>query len=125
MQITPLGQGDQLLELGLDRLGLGLGGPDPLVRDDLLGQVHQQRLAVRRVTRQLISVPLVAHGKNPDGPRTLPTSYSLRSPNPRACNVSITSSIDFLPKFGIAASSDSDFETRSPTVWIPDRFRQL
>src|SRR5919202_1211717 len=34
----------------------------------------------------------------------------------------MTSSIDFLPKFGIAASSPSDLETRSPTVWIPARF---
>src|SRR3954464_15638039 len=37
----------------------------------------------------------------------------------------MTSSIDFLPKFGIAASSPSDFETRSPTVWMPARLRQL
>ena len=28
----------------------------------------------------------------------------------------MTSSIDFLPKFGIALSSASDFEIRSPTV---------
>ena len=45
----------------------------------------------------------------------------MRSASPRACRVSITSSIDFLPKFGIAFSSDSVFETRSPTVWIPAR----
>ena len=37
----------------------------------------------------------------------------------------MTSSIDFLPKFGIAFSSPSDFETRSPTVWMPARLRQL
>src|ERR1700733_9445135 len=122
VQITALGQRDQLLELGLDRLGLRLGGPDPLVRDDLLGQVHQQRLAVRRVTRQLVSVSLVTHIERS---RTLPANYSFRSPRPRACRVSITSSIDFLPKLGIAASSDSLFETRSPTVWMPARFRQL
>ena len=37
----------------------------------------------------------------------------------------MTSSIDFLPKFGMAASSPSDFDTRSPTVWMPARLRQL
>src|SRR5439155_1392512 len=37
----------------------------------------------------------------------------------------MTSSIDFLPKFGIALSSPSDFEMRSPTVWMPARLRQL
>src|ERR1700733_3517002 len=115
MEITPLRERNQLLELGLDRLGLGLGGPDPLVRDDFLGQVHQQRLAVRRVTTQLISVPLVAHNESP-AKRTLPRTYSFRSPRPRVCRVSMTSSIDFLPKFGIAASSDSLLLTRSPTV---------
>ena len=40
-------------------------------------------------------------------------------------SVSLTSSIDFLPKFGIAASSFSDLETRSPIVSIPTRLRQL
>ena len=37
----------------------------------------------------------------------------------------MTSSIDFLPKFGIAASSFSVFETRSPIVSMPTRLRQL
>ena len=40
-------------------------------------------------------------------------------------SVSLTSSIDFLPKLGMAASSPSDFVTRSPIVSIPTRFRQL
>ena len=40
-------------------------------------------------------------------------------------SVSLTSSIDFLPKFGIAASSFSDLETRSPIVSMPTRLRQL
>ena len=31
----------------------------------------------------------------------------------------MTSSIDFLPKLGIALSSASDLETRSPIVWMP------
>ena len=44
---------------------------------------------------------------------------SVRSVRPRCERVSITSSIDFLPKFGMAASSPSDFDTRSPTVWMP------
>ena len=37
----------------------------------------------------------------------------------------MTSSIDFLPKFGIAASSPSLFVTRSPIVSMPTRLRQL
>ena len=37
----------------------------------------------------------------------------------------MTSSIDLRPKFGIALSSDSDFRSRSPTVWMPARLRQL
>ena len=36
-------------------------------------------------------------------------------------SVSLTSSIDFLPKFGIAASSFSVFITRSPIVSMPTR----
>ena len=44
---------------------------------------------------------------------------------PASVRVSMTSSIDLRPKFGIAFSSDSDFCSRSPTVWMPARFRQL
>jgi hypothetical protein len=36
VQVAALGQGDELLELGLDRLGLGLRRLDALVLDDLL-----------------------------------------------------------------------------------------
>src|SRR3954453_22712316 len=49
VQVAALGQRDELLDLGLDRLGLRLGGPDALVLDDLLAEVRQQRLAMRRV----------------------------------------------------------------------------
>src|SRR5205807_5215551 len=119
VEIALLGQRDQLLDLGLDRLGLRLTGPNALVVDDLLDQVHQQRLAVRGASTELITLALVTHGRDPPG------GYSLRRPRPRACRVSTTSSIDFLPKLGIALSSDSVFDTRSPTVWIPARLRQL
>jgi hypothetical protein len=44
---------------------------------------------------------------------------------PCCWRVSFTSSIDFLPKFGIAASSFSLFTTRSPIVSMPTRLRQL
>ena len=44
---------------------------------------------------------------------------------PCAASVSLTSSIDFLPKFGIAASSASLLAIRSPIVSMPTRFRQL
>src|ERR671917_200742 len=96
----------------LNRLRLRLGGLDPLVVDDLDAEVGQQRLAVRGVARELVPGLLVAH-------------QSVRRVRPRCDRVSMTSSIDFLPKFGIAASSPSDLETRSPTVWMPARLRQL
>src|SRR4051794_8502887 len=41
VQIAALGERDQLLDLGLDRLGLGLGRLDPLVLDDLFTEVLQ------------------------------------------------------------------------------------
>src|SRR6185369_16865826 len=112
VQVALARQRDQLLDLRLDRLGLGLGGLDPLVVDDLDAEVRQQRLAVRGVAGELVAGLLVAH-------------QSVRRVRPRCESVSMTSSIDFLPKFGIAASSPSDLETRSPTVWIPARLRQL
>jgi hypothetical protein len=45
--IALLRKRDQPLELGLDRLGLRLGGLDALVVDHLTAEVHEQRLAVR------------------------------------------------------------------------------
>src|SRR5205085_1590603 len=61
VQITPLGQRDQLLDLRLDRLGLGLGGLDALVVDDLLGQPTQQGPPVRGGTAELVALALVTH----------------------------------------------------------------
>src|SRR3954470_22254402 len=113
VQITLARQRDQFLDLRLDRLGLGLGGLDPLVVDDLDAEIGEQRLAVRGVAAELMAGLLMAHDQ------------SVRSVRPRCERVSMTSSIDFLPKFGMAASSPSDFDTRSPTVWIPARLRQL
>jgi len=46
VQVAALGQRNQLLDLGLDRLRLRLRCFDPLVLDDLLAEVHQQGLAV-------------------------------------------------------------------------------
>src|SRR6202030_3873863 len=101
----------------------GCARADPLVLDQLLAEVHQQGLAVRRVAAQLVACLLVAHAMLEL--ESLGSGQSWRRFRPRECSVSITSSIDFLPKFGIAFSSASDFEMRSPTVWIPARFRQL
>src|SRR2546429_7551206 len=65
-------------------------------------------------------------GARPGGgaPPPLPP-FSPRRVRPCVASVSLTSSIDFLPKFGIAASSFSVFTTRSPIVSIPTRLRQL
>ena len=55
VEVAALGERDQLLDLGLDRLGLRLAGLDPLVLDQLAREVAQQRLAMRRVTAELVS----------------------------------------------------------------------
>ena len=47
------------------------------------------------------------------------------SVRPCAASAARTSSIDLRPKFGIATSSLSDFDVRSPIVSMPTRFRQL
>src|SRR5205814_9560495 len=78
-----------------------------------------ERLAMRGVAAELPSCAAVPHSSEP------PPPLSPRSRRPCVASVSLTSSIDFLPKFGIAASSVSDFITRSPIVSIPTRFRQL
>jgi hypothetical protein len=62
VQVAALGERDQLLDLGLDGLGLGLGRFDPLVLDDLLAEVHEQRLAMSGVAAELVACLLVAHG---------------------------------------------------------------
>src|SRR4051794_26932302 len=63
VQVTALGERDQLLDLGLDRLGLGLRGLDALVLDDLLAEVRQQRLAMRRGAGELVTGLLMPHGE--------------------------------------------------------------
>src|SRR3954451_5775338 len=68
--IAALRERDQLLDLRLGRLRLGLGRLDPLVLDDLLGEVHQQRLTVRRVAAELVSLLLVADNES-EGSRGL------------------------------------------------------
>src|SRR3954453_4437083 len=63
VQVALLGERDELLDLGLDGLGLGLGRLDALVLDDLLAEVGQQRLAVGAVAAALVSGLLMAHGR--------------------------------------------------------------
>src|SRR5215212_9598426 len=65
VQVAAPRERDQLLDLGLDRLRLRDGRLDPLVLDQLLREVREQRLAVRRVARELVPVALVAHRPNP------------------------------------------------------------
>src|SRR4051812_12326394 len=59
VEITALGERDQLLDLWLDGLGLGLRRLDALVLDDLLAEVGQQRLAMRGVARELAALLVV------------------------------------------------------------------
>ena len=61
VEVSALGQRDQLLDLGLRDLGLGLAGLDALVVDQFLRQVRHQRLAVGGIATQLVSFLGVAH----------------------------------------------------------------
>ena len=122
VQVAAFGERDQLLDLGLDRLRLGLAGLDPLVLDQLLarGSRAGPRDARRRgsacfASCGAASAPLSAparlspaegRGRGSAGSRSLPRSTSE-------------------PKFGIAFSSARDLRTRSPTVCTPARLRQL
>src|SRR3954471_2115437 len=61
VETAALGERDQLLDLGLDGLGLRLAGLDPLVLDQLAREVAQERLAMGGITAELVSLLAVAH----------------------------------------------------------------
>src|SRR4029079_5280567 len=105
-------EGDELLGDRAQLLRLGLGRLDAAVLEEGAAHVGVQRLAMSRVAAQLATLAPMPHSE----PRRL---------RPCAWSVSLTSSIDFLPKFGIAASSASVLEIRSPIVSMPTRFKQL
>ena len=46
MQGAALAQGDELLRVGAEGLGLGQGGANPAVLDERAGEIHEQRVAV-------------------------------------------------------------------------------
>jgi len=50
VEVAALGEGDQLLDLGLHGLRLGLRGLDPLVLDQVAGEVAKERAAVSGIT---------------------------------------------------------------------------
>ena len=52
MKITALGLGDELLDQRLDAAGLGLGGSDTAVLDELGGQVAQDEALMGGATTQ-------------------------------------------------------------------------
>ena len=62
VQVAPLAERDQLLDLGLHRLRLRLARLDPLVLDHLDAEVAEQRLAVRGVAAELVAGLAMAHG---------------------------------------------------------------
>src|SRR5690606_40722396 len=62
VQIAALAERDQLLEMRLDSLRLGIGDADALVVDDLTAEVAHQRLAMRSRARELSLLLCVAHG---------------------------------------------------------------
>src|SRR3954454_2026076 len=66
VQVTPARERDQLLDLRLDGLGLGLGRLDPLVVDDLDAEVGEQRLAMGAVAAELVASLLMSHELRPD-----------------------------------------------------------
>src|SRR2546425_8734376 len=117
MEVAALAERDHLFREGLDRFGLRLGGLDPAVLDQRAREVRVERLAVGRVAPELLAGPAMPHAVEfPSSPRSV---------RPCAASVSLTSSTDFLPKLGIAASSPSVLTTRSPIVSMPTRLRQL
>src|SRR5262245_29692924 len=61
VQVAPLGESDQLLDLGLDRLCLRLAGFDPLVLDQLLGEVREERAPMCGVAAELVSLLAMPH----------------------------------------------------------------
>src|SRR5262249_11829230 len=108
-------QRDHLLRDPPHRPGLRLRRPDAAVLAQPRCPVRVQRLWVGRVPAELLPRALVPQAG----------SSSPRNVKPWAARVSLTSSIDFLPKFGIVPSSVSVLDTRSPIVSMPTRFRQL
>ena len=123
-----LGEGDRLLRDAARQLGLGGRRLDAPVRQQGRREVRAHRRAVRRGAVELGSGVAVAHDRSPGGEeRVLGARYSssLRRPRPCAARFSLTSSMLFFPKFGMAESSDSVFEMRSPIVSTPTRLRQL
>ena len=123
VQVAAFGERDQLLDLGLDRLGLGLAGLDPLVLDQLLGEVREQRLAVRSSRGSACCASCCGALAL----RSLSSARTLVLLEVEAAGVQgLDHFLDRLrPKFGIAFSSARDLRTRSPTVWTPARLRQL
>src|SRR5262249_41799559 len=115
VEVAALAERDNLLGERLDRLRLGLRRLDPAVLDQGARQVRVERLAMGGVPPELLAGPGVPHAGSS-------SPFSVR---PCAASVSRTSSIDLRPKFGIAASSDSLFDVRSPIVSMPTRLRQL
>src|SRR6266540_7077357 len=119
MEVAALAERDHLFREGLYVLGLRLGRLDPAVLDQRAREVGVERLPVRGVAAELLPCAVVAQRYAP-----MPPS-SPRKVRPCPARVSLTSSTDFLPKFGMPASSVSVLVTRSPIVSIPTRLRQL
>src|SRR5215207_4272673 len=111
--VALLGERDQLLGHRANGLGLGLGRVDVLVDEQLRGDAVQHQTLVSGAGAQ--AGPLLGLGH----------PYSSRSPRPSSSSLALTSSIDFWPKLRMSISSASDFSTRSPTVLMPSRLRQL
>src|SRR6266511_4735670 len=119
MEVAALAERDHLFREGLDGLGLRLGRLDPAVLDQRAREVGVERLPVRGVAAEFLACAVVAQRYAPRPPS------SPRKVRPCPARVSLTSSTDFLPKFGMPASSVSVLVTRSPIVSIPTRLRQL
>src|SRR6185436_10665554 len=110
--VALLGERDQLLGHGTHGLGLRFGRVDALVHEQLRGEAVQHQPLVCRAGAQARSLLGLRH-------------YSSRRPRPSSSSLALTSSIDFWPKLRMSMSSASDFWTRSPTVLMPSRLRQL
>src|SRR5690348_13071247 len=101
VEVAAPAERDHLLGVGLHRFRLRLRGADAPVLDQRAREIRVQRLAMGRVAPELLPGPAVPHWSSSPPPPPL----SPRRVSPCCCRVSLTSSIDFLPKLGIAASS--------------------
>src|SRR4030095_8719730 len=119
VEVLALGEGHHLIGEPPHRLGLGLGGHDPLVAEQGHQEIAEHRPAMGGEPSPLVVRPPVSHF-TPPRPSAPSTAGSMRIPSesPSPAMASLISSIASQPSFFTFSSSASVFCTRSATVRI-------